>query len=1153
MTLSIAHTIKKMLPAGSSVTRIYRSGPGTQVALARDHVARGRTVVLLLPAGTDHALYAALADLLTPGDRDKPFWERTWISFPPYPPGQEDARAWGARWASLFSLTEPVRGRGILLPVGNLFARWPSRSVVQEEHFYLIPGEELDPETLLERLAGWGYERVSMVGKVGEMALRGDIMDICCPGYRHPLRIEFFGDVVENVRLFEPLSQRSIGDLEQGVIVPVASSLQQQPYIDQAEALWKGLTGTGELSPGAAASLRQQLHEGGLIPPGLFYEDAQPISAWLPEDPLFLLVDANDLRPKMEEVEWGWKGYFQNHCPGWPRQGVVRTMGDARETWEGAGQILFENLVIGQDRDGIALAEKSVAGFEDLFWEPEKRRHPWRTLMQEIGEWRKTRNQVLLCFHSEQSRRKFLKIAQQDRHEFFTTYVPDQRGIYALVAPLNRGMDLEWARTLILPEDVLQPGAVRERAVRDAGHKFVGLKRFDDLVPDDLLVHRDHGLCRFGGLHRVKIGDVANDYLLLFFARDDKLYLPVDRLGLVQRYSGPEGSAPALDRLGGAGWQKTRSRVRKAVEKIAQDLVAMYAWRKVAKGFTYKPVPRDYWEFEASFGFEETPDQDKAIREVLEDMDRPEPMDRLVCGDVGFGKTEVAMRAAMRAVLDGRQVALLCPTTVLAEQHYRNFRRRMEEEFGVRVGLLSRFVPRKTQKLLLEATARGEVDILIGTHRLLSADVHLPNLALLILDEEQRFGVKHKEQLKRLRKDIDVLTLTATPIPRTLQLSLSGIRGLSVIETAPVDRKPVQTSLMERDPAVLRSILERELGRGGQVFWVYNRVRGLEQVRDFVAGLVPEARIGMGHGKMGARELEETMHSFWHGELDILVCTSIVESGLDFPRANTLIVDQAQLFGLGQLYQLRGRVGRSSEQAYACFLVPDVSRLEKVARRRMQIILEMDYLGAGFQVAMEDLRLRGAGNILGESQSGQIGKVGLDLFLEMLDEEVRALQGKPLEERVEPELNISFAANIPEGYMVEASERLRYYKALSSCTDKAQLQELLQEIEDRFGPIPEELQIFHEVLVLKQVLRGFGVSRADLLPNRVILTWPDASDRIDPERLVAWVASNSRWVGLLPPSRLELRMDGGDGFVEGLRRVIGQLEAAGFGAGASGD
>ncbi|HKK33111.1 MAG TPA: DEAD/DEAH box helicase, partial [Desulfomicrobiaceae bacterium] len=832
MIPSIAHTIKRMLPAGTNNPRVYRSGPGTQVALARDHVARGRTVVLLLPSGTDHNLYAALADLLTPGDRGKPFWERSWISFPAFPPGSEDAKAWAARWAALFSLTEPVRGRGILLPVGNLFSKWPSRRVVQEEHFYLIPGEELAPETVLDRLTAWGYERVSMVGRVGEMALRGDILDICCPGYRHPLRIEFFGDTVEGVRLFEPLSQRSIENLDQAVIVPVSPSPGKAPYTDQAEKLWAGLSRTGELSESARASLQQKLREGALIPPGLFYEDARGIGEWLPEDTLYLMVDANDLRPRMEEVEWGWKGYFQEHCPGWPRQGVIQTMGDARETWAEAEQILFENLVIGQDRDGVPLSEKSIEGFEDLFWEPEKRNKPWRALMQELKEWRRTRHQVLLCFHSDQSRRKFLKIAEQEQHEFFQTYDPNQRGVFALVAPLNRGMDLQWAGVLILPENVLQPKAAKVGAVRDADRKFVGLKRFDDLAPDDLLVHRDHGLCRFGGLHRLKVGDVANDYLLLLFARDDKLYLPVDRLGLVQRYNGPEGGAPALDRLGGAGWQKTRSRVRKAIEKIAQDLVAMYAYRKVAKRFSYKPIPRDYWEFEAGFGFEETPDQDKAIREVLKDMERSEPMDRLVCGDVGFGKTEVAMRAAFRAVLDGRQVALLCPTTVLAEQHYRNFRRRMEEEFSVRVGLLSRFVPRKTQKLLLEATARGEVDILIGTHRLLSADVHMPNLALLILDEEQRFGVKHKEQLKRMRKDIDVLTLTATPIPRTLQLSLSGIRGLSVIETAPVDRKPVQTSLMERDPEVLRSILKRELDRGGQVFWVYNRVQGLEQVRD---------------------------------------------------------------------------------------------------------------------------------------------------------------------------------------------------------------------------------------------------------------------------------------------------------------------------------
>jgi transcription-repair coupling factor (superfamily II helicase) len=529
-----------------------------------------------------------------------------------------------------------------------------------------------------------------------------------------------------------------------------------------------------------------------------------------------------------------------------------------------------------------------------------------------------------------------------------------------------------------------------------------------------------------------------------------------------------------------------------------------------------------YRDFEASFGFDETPDQSRAIDEVFADMDLPQPMDRLICGDVGFGKTEVAMRAAFRAVLDGKQVGLLCPTTVLAEQHYQNFRARMEH-FPMRVAMLSRFVPRPRQKQIVQAAAAGQVDILIGTHRLISDDVHLPNLGLLILDEEQRFGVKHKEKLKRLRRNVDVLTLTATPIPRTLQLSLSGIRSLSVIETPPVDRKPVETFLLERDAGMLRQAVAQELERGGQVFWVHNRVQGLEEVEEYVRTLAPEARIGRAHGQMSANLLEETMHRFWHGELDILVCTAIIESGLDFPRANTLIVDQAQMFGLGQLYQLRGRVGRSERQAFAYFVVHDLKHLAESARKRLQVILDMDYLGAGFFVAMEDLRLRGAGNILGESQSGTIAKVGLELFLEMLENEVRRLKGEAPQDDAQTEMNVLYPAHIPETYISEARDRLHFYKALSSAPTDQAAEEIAAEIRDRFGSLPEELDTFLAVVQLKRVLSGLKAARADLMPGRVVVSWAESADQQVVDAIVPWVLRREDRARLSPPGRVELR------------------------------
>ena len=717
-------------------------------------------------------------------------------------------------------------------------------------------------------------------------------------------------------------------------------------------------------------------------------------------------------------------------------------------------------------------------------------------------------------------------------------YAPEGHGLFALVSPFRSGVELVWDNSLVLGEDIIYPRA--EKTPRAASRAFKGLDNFDDLKKGDLLVHRDYGIGRFAGLHHLDLNSAANDFLLIEYSGRDKLYVPADRLGLIQRFKGTEGVEPALDRLGGPAWAAGKEKARKAIEKIAADLVEMYAYRKVAKGFRYDPPGELYHEFEATFGFEETPDQAKAIQDVLDDMDRGEPMDRLICGDVGFGKTEVALRAAFRAAAEGRQVALLCPTTVLAEQHYQTFRARLAG-FPVNVGLLSRFVTRPRQKEVLKAAAAGQIDILIGTHRILSSDVKLPNLALLVLDEEQRFGVRHKEKLKALKKNVDVLTLTATPIPRTLQLSMSGIRELSNIETAPQDRKPVATAVLRRDDAVLGKVIEREIEREGQVFWVYNRVQGLERVAEYVRKLAPQARVGMAHGQMSETELETTMHKFWHGELDVLVCTSIVESGLDFPRANTLVVDQAQMFGLGQLYQLRGRVGRSDRQAYAFFVVPDAERLTAVAEERLRIIMDMDYLGAGFQVAMEDLRLRGAGNILGEVQSGHMSRVGLELYLEMLEEAVGRLKGTPSALAVETELTLGLPAHIPASYIDDGRERLRCYKALTSAVGGAAREEAALSMRDRFGPFPEELTNFLAVLDFKQFLTELQVQRADVHRDHLRMFWPDGQTAVQPERIVE-LAAEMPGARLHPPAGLTLPLSADLPFSEGLQKMRAALE-----------
>ncbi|MEF2144500.1 MAG: transcription-repair coupling factor [Desulfovibrionaceae bacterium] len=1125
--------------------RVFKSGPASQAAAADMLLRQGQNVVLIAPGAAEFREISAFLRLLSGVDAEAPVWERSWVELGVHRPVNPDTAAWSERMAVLHGLVHGSKPKGLLLTADNLVPLWPSVATVQNSFLVLGVGEELSPELLLEQAVEWGYTRRKVVSDPGEIAMRGDILDIFAPGYSRPLRLEFFGDGLEQIRLFDPASQRSQAELREATLLPVTPTPLSGDRPERARARLEELRRTGEISAEAEVGLLEAIDKAQAFHwPGLCDREATTLEHFFTRDAVCVLSSAENLRQRLEDAGEAWREYLErlrrDEGRRWPLDALCRSLDGARNAWIGRRQVVFEDLTLGVERSGIDLPEQRYSQFADIFWKPDQQQRPWVALVAALREWSRADERTVLSFRTERSRSKFLSLLEGENLVIGQEYAPQGRGLFALVSPLSRGFELPWLGLRVLGEDVLQPRT--EQRVERSDKSFKGMDRYDDLLEGDLLVHRDYGLARFGGLSHFRLGEVENDYLLLFFDGDDKLYLPVDRIKLVQRYKGPESSTPALDKLGGARWRKTTASVRKAIEKIANDLVEMYAIRRVTKGFGYGPPSEMYHEFESGFGFDETPDQEKAVRDVFSDMERDEPMDRLVCGDVGFGKTEVALRAAFRAVLEGRQVALLCPTTVLAEQHYQTFKSRMDS-FGVNVGLLSRFVPPKRQKIVVAAAARGEIDVLIGTHRLLSKDVELPKLGLMILDEEQRFGVKHKERLKHYRKHIDVLTLTATPIPRTLQLSLSGLRGLSVIETPPQDRKPVETALIERDDAVLSAALQRELERGGQVFWVHNRVQGLEQVAEYVRKLAPEARVGMAHGQMAERSLEETMHRFWHKELDVLVATAIIESGLDFPNVNTLVVDQAQMFGLGQLYQLRGRVGRSERQAHAFFVVSSLDALPENSRRRLRIILNMDFLGAGFKVAMEDLRLRGAGNILGEAQSGQIAKIGLDLFLEMLEEEVRRVRGEPLPTRTEPEISFVFKAHIPGDYVPDAKERLGYYRALSSASGEMARKELEAEMRDRFGPLPEELRCFLAVLAFKEVLSGLQVERAELFPGRTVITWGGEVNVITPERLIVWVEPRSKTARLLPPGKLEVRWPENLDLVQGLDYLANELES----------
>ena len=1118
------------LPTPGQDLRIQRAGCATLCRYVHECLRHGHSALVVVKDSETASLVRSLLPLFEKegaGESDhRPSFDQILLDFTLH---LEHFAQKPARYlASLYGLTRPGP-HCLLVSLDCLLLRHPPLSFFQGRVLEIASGSEYAQELILDQALEWGYERVPMVSGPGDLAVRGDILDIFPPGYTRPVRLEFFGDSIEEMRIFDADTQRSRDHVDSLTLLPMSPAALSAKERKEAAKRADTLQAEGRLSENACYSIRKALEEGscGLLPASVF-AGATLFEEWIDKETIFFLPEDGELVASMLALREASKAQLEDENGDLiqPASLVLRKASQPA-AWVKRSKVVFADQLFGDRSQGLERKERSISTFEALFPSREAQDRPWQALMEKLKVWPREYRQVLLCFAGKRGREKFLTLAAQEGISPRLRYTPEA-GLYALVAPFRRGAELVWEKTLILGEDILFP---RARKSQRSGRAFKGLRSFDGIKDGDLLVHRDYGIGRYGGLHHMTVNNVANDFLLIEYAGHDKLYVPADNLSLIQRYKG-DGAVPQLDRLGGQRWGSTREKARKAIEKIAADLVEMYAYRKVAKGFHYGPLHELYHEFEATFHYEETPDQAKAIQDVLDDMAADTPMDRLVCGDVGFGKTEVALRAAFRCASEGRQVALLCPTTVLAEQHYQTFRSRLAG-FPLTVGLLSRFVSRNKQKQVLEAAAQGKLDILVGTHRLISNDVHLPNLALLILDEEQRFGVRHKEKLKSLRKNVDVLTLTATPIPRTLQLSMSGIRDLSLIETAPENRKAIETTLVNRDPEFLRSILRQELARKGQVFWVYNRVQGLEVVCDFVRKLVPEARVDMAHGRMSESTLEGVMYNFWHGDIDILVATSIVESGLDFPNVNTIVIDQAQMFGLGQLYQLRGRVGRSDRQAYAYLVVPDTKNVGGLASERLRVLQDMDYLGAGFQLAMEDLRLRGAGNILGESQSGHLNRVGLDLYLEMLEDTVARLKGMPASHEQECEVNLGLPAHIPVSYMDDSRERMHFYKSLTSAASAREREEIVLEMRDRFGPLPEEVVNFVAVLQFKQVLRTLQIGRAEIYTDRVHLTWSEGQTSVSPETIMQWIASTPN-AKVNPPAGLTLPLDTEQGFEKAL-------------------
>jgi transcription-repair coupling factor (superfamily II helicase) len=764
----------------------------------------------------------------------------------------------------------------------------------------------------------------------------------------------------------------------------------------------------------------------------------------------------------------------------------------------------------------FALETRSVGSFRGQF----------RQLEAELVHWFAEGFRVRLVCQDDLQAERLRKILEQ--HELSAEVGRSLLGperCLILIGECSGGFQIpELGLTLLTEEELF--GARRRTLRRPRFQRGAALTAFTDLAVGDLVVHEEHGIGRYLGLVTLSADGRDGDYLLLEYAESNRLYLPVSRLGAVSKYLASDGDSARLDRLGGTNWQRVKESVRASLRKMTEELLHLYAQRSVIDGYAFSPDAPWQREFEATFRFEETPDQLRAIEDVKAAMADPRPMDRLVAGDVGYGKTEVALRAAFKCVMDGKQVALLVPTTILAQQHWGTFTERFAP-FPFRVEMLSRFRTPKEQKAVVAGLRQGTVDVVIGTHRLLSKDIAFKDLGLVIIDEEHRFGVTHKEKLKRLRKSVDVLTLTATPIPRTLYMSLAGVRDLSAIETPPPDRLPVETIVCRFTPTVIKEAVESELGRGGQVFFVHNRVQSLASMAAFLQRLVPHARIVMAHGQMRERELERVMLRFVSGEADVLVSTSIIESGLDIPASNTLIVNRADRFGLAQLHQLRGRVGRERLQAYAYFLVPADGRIDELAQKRLRVLQELTDLGSGYKLALRDLEIRGAGNLLGAEQHGHIAAVGIDLYTKLLAETVGELKGEPVEETLDPNIVVPVEAYLPEEYVPEVTQRLSLYKRLSTAGEQDELNALRDELQDRFGPLPPPTGHLLEVVELKMLARALGIEKLEAADSKLLLTFA-ASTPVTPDRLVKLLTDAKGRIKLKSASTLEAVIPGRD-------------------------
>ncbi|MDQ0352659.1 transcription-repair coupling factor (superfamily II helicase) [Alkalibacillus filiformis] len=1022
--------------------------------------------------------------------------------------------------------------KGIMVvPVSALKRLLPPKELVEQFQVSFKVGEEKPLEEAIKDIQRLGYKMVDLVNAPGEMSRRGGIVDVYPLTEAYPVRIEWFDDEVESIRYFDAETQRSQGEMEQFDISPAEEFVLTHEQMEQAAEKLKILL-KSSVDQLKEDQQKERLYEKanydierleqGEIFTGIYqyltllYEETSSLLDYLPKNSVVLLDEMSRISETAEQLDREEANWYTEMLE---QQDIVNGLKLSFDWYQVWDQMVFPKVYMSlflrhipntKPENIVNISSRQMQQFHGQM----------NLLKNEMDRWMQAQYSVVIIAADDERAKRVERVL--DDYDM-VAHQPHQLTDLPVNEPIiiqgniSEGFEMPSYKLAVLTEEELFRKKMPKKRKKQKISNAERIKSYQELETGDYVVHTNHGIGKYLGIETLQVNDVHKDYMVLRYSGNDKLFVPVEQIDQVQKYVGSEGKEPKLYRLGGTEWKKVKSRVQSSVEDIADDLIQLYAEREASKGYAFSKDSEMQKDFEASFPYEETEDQLRCIEEVKGDMERERPMDRLLCGDVGYGKTEVAIRAAFKAVIDNKQVALLVPTTILAQQHFETFQERFQD-FGLNVGVLSRFQTAKQQKETLDQLEKGLVDVVIGTHRLLSKDIKFKDLGLLIIDEEQRFGVKHKEKIKQLRSNVDVLTLTATPIPRTLHMSMVGVRDLSVIETPPENRFPIQTYVVEYNPPFIKEAIEREMSRDGQVFFLYNRVDMIDRVAAEIDELVEDARVAHAHGQMNERQLENIILDFLEGNYDVLVSTTIIETGVDIPNVNTLIVNDADKMGLSQLYQLRGRVGRSNRLAYAYFTHQKDKVLTEVAEKRLEAIKEFTELGSGFKIAMRDLSIRGAGNLLGTEQHGFIDSVGFDLYSQMLNEAIQAKQeGKTYEETkpFEVEMTLSLDAYIPSEYIEDETQKIHMYKRIHAVKEVSEIFEIKDELIDRFGSYPQEVEELMQVARIRLLAQKEKVETVHEKNNKIeMLMQEEESLKIDGSELFMLANEYGRMVQL---------------------------------------